>query len=171
MIDRQEKLVIDPEATKRRLEAAKKAGDSGDDVLQLDRVLELERQILGARAQYSSIVPPMFFVRRYALAADGEFDWCEPFFIPEVFDPRTIRTVGKVIAPPGRAEEAAREPCPHCGESAFVVGEYYHDIQPLSLTSFTVRLFLYCRRCPRVVHLAELERQTFDLKRRLRGCK
>ncbi len=163
-------LKIDTETTRRRLEEAKVTGDRGDEVVELEIVLALERQLVGERAQYSSISPPAFFVRRYALTGDGEFDWCEPFFIPEVFDPRLTRTPGKVIAPPGALSEAATEPCPHCGRPAPVVGEYYHDIQPLSLTSFTVRLFLYCSHCPRVTDLVETERQTFDLARRLRGC-
>lgn len=163
-------LKIDIKARRRELDEAK-AGGRGEEALRLELVLALEQQLVGEREQYSSCAPPAFFVRAYALGADGEFDWCEPFYTPDVCSPDNARRMGKVTVPPGRLDEAATEPCPHCGAPAHVVGEYYHDIQPLSLTSFTVRLFLYCRHCPRVTDLVEFERQTFDLARRLRGCK
>ncbi|MBU0625720.1 hypothetical protein KKF05_05265 [Patescibacteria group bacterium] len=163
-------LVINPSETQSRLEKARANRRHGE-VLQLDKVLDLERQLLGDRAQYSGIVPPAFFVRSYQLDDQGLIDWCEPFFIPEVFSGQSLTTSGKLIAPAGDYAEAVREPCPRCGRPALVIGEYYHDIQPLSLIWWTLRFYLYCQHCPGVTDFALREEQTWSFEKRLRHCR
>lgn len=163
-------LVINPAETQLRLEKARADGRYGE-ALQLDKVLDLERQLLGDRAQYSDIVPPAFFVRGYQLDDQGIIDWCEPFFIPAIFSGQGLTISGKLIAPSGNYAEAAHESCPQCGYPALIVGEYYYDIQPLSLTWWTLRFYLYCQHCPRVTDFALREEQTWSFEKRLRHCR
>ncbi len=150
------------DALQQKLEQAREDGEPGES-LRIERVLDMVRQIHGARAGCSSVNPPAFFVRSFSLDDSGQIDSCEPFYLLEMFPDGLASAKGRLNISFGSADDAVRQACPRCGEQVPVVGEYYYDIRPHSGPTWMMFLYLLCPHCPRLVELAEREStQSFD---------
>ncbi len=155
-------IQINQEGWQERLKTARQNGDYTE-ANRIERLLDMVRQLQGARAQYSASNPPAFFVRGVSLGQSGEVERCEAFYLPEFQGANIPFIRGKLNLPSGNEKQALLHRCPHCGEPAPVVGEYYYDLPPNTGPTWILILYTLCGNCTRLNMIGEHEeRNSFD---------